>query len=84
MKKFPKKGLYCFFFMYVSYGEENKEDKITANAALRLLCVKQMVTNCQRKKLELQSVPYLHHNTCQRWRSVLETFGHNSNHVDYG
>ena len=51
MKKFPKKGLYCFFFMYVSYGEENKKDRITANAALRLLCVKQMVTNCHRKKI---------------------------------
>ena len=34
MKKIPEKMFILFFFFtYVGFGEENKKDKITANAA---------------------------------------------------
>ena len=37
MKKISKTGSFCFFFIYVGFGEEKKEDKITAYATYDIL-----------------------------------------------
>ena len=43
-KILPKTRLYCLFFVYVSFGEEKKKTKNTANAALQF-CIYNVMEN---------------------------------------
>ena len=37
LKRLPKTGLYCLFFMYMSFEDEKKKPKFTTDAAFRFV-----------------------------------------------